>query len=74
MFLATSGCAWQQLPSASFGPSGATAHRRFSEWTKARVRAKLYRLILDEFGSRGRAGLVPLRDRLGQHAALEEGA
>jgi transposase len=25
VFVATSGCTWQQLPSASFGPSGATA-------------------------------------------------
>ncbi|WP_326615085.1 IS5 family transposase [Streptomyces scopuliridis] len=46
-FVATSGCTWQQLPSASFGPSGATAHRRFTEW------AKLHRLVLDELGSRG---------------------
>ncbi|MFF1844506.1 transposase [Streptomyces sp. NPDC058217] len=37
VFVATSGCTWQQLPTASFGPSGATAHRRFSEWTKARI-------------------------------------
>ncbi|WP_199885627.1 IS5 family transposase [Streptomyces sp. CB00455] len=53
LFVATSGCTWQQLPTASFGPSGATAHRRFSEWTKARVWAKLHRLVLDELGARG---------------------
>ncbi|GAB7065657.1 hypothetical protein JCM12681A_73670 [Streptomyces mexicanus] len=53
VFVATSGCTWQQLPSASFGPSGATAHRRFTEWTKARVWAKLHRLVLDELGARG---------------------
>ncbi|MFH9863299.1 IS5 family transposase [Streptomyces sp. NPDC017202] len=53
VFVATSGCTWQQLPSASFGPSGATAHRRFTEWSKARVWAKLHRLILDEPGARG---------------------
>lgn len=53
VFVATSGCTWQQLPSASFGPSGATAHRRFSEWPKARVWAKLHRLVLDELGARG---------------------
>jgi transposase len=52
-FVATSGCTWQQLPSASFGPSGATAHQRFTEWSKARVWAKLYRLVLDELGARG---------------------
>ncbi|MEU6215016.1 IS5 family transposase [Streptomyces sp. NPDC047023] len=53
VFVATSGCTWQQLPTASFGPSGATAHRRFSEWSKARVWAKLHRLVLDELGARG---------------------
>ena len=53
VFVATSGCTWQQLPAASFGPSGATAHRRFTEWTKARVWARLHRLVLDELGSRG---------------------
>ncbi|MEY9988383.1 transposase [Streptomyces sp. V4I8] len=53
VFVTTSGCTWQQLPTASFGPSGATAHRRFTEWTKARVWAKLHRLVLDELGSRG---------------------
>lgn len=52
-FVATSGCTWQQLPSASFGPSGATAHRRFSEWSKAGVWAKLHRLVPDELGARG---------------------
>ena len=53
IFVSSSGCTWQQLPTASFGPSGATAHRRFTEWTKARVWAKLHRLVLDELGSRG---------------------
>jgi transposase len=53
ILVATSGCTWQQLPSASFGPSGATAHRRFTEWTRARVCAKLHRLVPDEPGARG---------------------
>lgn len=48
----TSGCTWQQLPSASFGPSGATAHRRFAEWGRARAWAGLHRLVLDELGAR----------------------
>jgi transposase len=52
VFVATSGCTWKQLP-PSFGLSGPTAHRRFSEWSKARVWAKLHRLVLDELGSRG---------------------
>lgn len=53
VFITTSGSTWQQLPAVSFGPSGATAHRRFTEWTKAKVWAKLHRLVLDELGSRG---------------------
>ncbi|KOV57662.1 transposase [Streptomyces sp. AS58] len=53
VFVATSGCTWQQLPSTSFGPSGATAHRRFTEWTKAQVWARLHRLVPDELGARG---------------------
>ncbi|MFB8770596.1 IS5 family transposase [Nocardiopsis alba] len=52
IFVATSGCTWAQLPPV-FGPSGPTAHRRFSEWTRARVWAKLHRLVLDEPGSQG---------------------
>ncbi|MFE9245116.1 IS5 family transposase [Nocardiopsis sp. NPDC006938] len=52
IFVATTGCAWAQLPPV-FGPSGPTAHRRFSEWSRARVWAKLHRLVLDELGSRG---------------------
>jgi len=50
--VATSGCTWQQLPAALFGRAGATAHRQFSEGSKARVWAKLHRLVLDELGSR----------------------
>jgi transposase len=52
VFVATSGCTWKQLP-PSFGPWGPTAHCRFGEWSKARVWAKLHRLVLDELGSRG---------------------
>lgn len=52
IFVATTGCTWRQLPPV-FGPSGPTAHRRFTEWTAARVWAKLHRLVLDELGSRG---------------------
>lgn len=36
-----------------FGASWQTAHRRFTHWTKARVWAKLHRLVLDELGTRG---------------------
>lgn len=37
-----------------FGASGPTAHRRFTEWGRARVWAKLHRLVLDELGGRYR--------------------
>ncbi|MFI6335251.1 IS5 family transposase [Streptomyces sp. NPDC050535] len=52
IFVATSGCTWNQLPPGC-GVSGVTAFRRFSEWSEARVWAKLRRLVLDELGSRG---------------------
>ncbi|UOB08014.1 IS5 family transposase [Streptomyces sp. HP-A2021] len=52
IFVATSGCTWNQLP-PGFGLSGVTAFRRFTEWTEARVWAKLHRLVLDELGARG---------------------
>ncbi|MFD5097598.1 transposase [Streptomyces albidochromogenes] len=38
LFVATSGCTWRQLPAASFGPSEATPHRRFAEWTADQIR------------------------------------
>ncbi|MGY5099194.1 IS5 family transposase [Streptomyces sp. 900105245] len=52
IFVATSGCTWNQLP-PGFGLSGVAAFRRFTEWTEARVWAKLHRLVLDELGARG---------------------
>lgn len=48
----TTGCTWRQLPPV-FGPSGPTAHRRFTERSRARVRGKLHRMVLDELGARG---------------------
>ncbi|MFE9687905.1 IS5 family transposase [Streptomyces sp. NPDC006285] len=53
IFVATSGCTWNQLP-PGFGLSGVTAFRRFTVWTEARVWAKLHRLVLDELGSQGK--------------------
>ncbi|WP_443059457.1 transposase [Streptomyces sp. NBC_00435] len=47
VFVTTSGCSWRQLP-PSFGPSGPTAHRRFTEWTRARVWTRLRHLIRRE--------------------------
>jgi transposase len=52
VYVATTGCAWRQLPPV-FGASWQTVHRRFTEWSAARVWAKLYRIMLDELGARG---------------------
>lgn len=38
VYVLTSGCVWRDLPS-SFGVPFQTAHRRFSQWTKARAMA-----------------------------------
>jgi hypothetical protein len=34
-YLAQAGCSWWKLPEALFGVTRPTAHRRFTEWTKA---------------------------------------
>lgn len=52
VYVLTSGCAWRHLPPA-FGVSPATAHRRFSAWTKVGVWRRLHRAVLDELGARG---------------------
>ena len=52
VFVLTSGCSWRLLPS-SFGVTVPTAHRRFSEWTKAGLWRRLHRAVLDELGSQG---------------------
>ncbi|MDG4857649.1 IS5 family transposase [Streptomyces sp. T-3] len=51
IFVATTGCTWSQVPPV-FG-SGTTAHRRFMQWSRLRVWAKLHRLVLDKLGARG---------------------
>lgn len=52
VFILTSGCAWRYLP-PSFGVTVPTAHRRFTEWTKAGLWRRLHRAVLDELGSQG---------------------
>jgi transposase len=52
VFVLTSGCSWRLLP-PSFGVTVPTAHRRFSEWTKAGLWRRLHHAVLDELGSQG---------------------
>ncbi|WP_432856882.1 IS5 family transposase [Amycolatopsis sp. CA-161197] len=52
VFVLASGCAWRYLP-PSFGITVPTAHRRFTEWTKAGLWPRLHRAVLDELGGQG---------------------
>ncbi|GGT73906.1 transposase [Streptomyces atratus] len=52
IFVATSGCTWRQLPPV-FGPAWQTVYRRFAQWSRDRVWARLHRVVLDELGARG---------------------
>ena len=52
VFVLTSGCAWRHLP-PSFGVAVPTAHRRFTEWTRAGLWRRLHRAVLDELGGQG---------------------
>ncbi|MFD5430299.1 IS5 family transposase [Streptomyces sp. NPDC127084] len=51
VYVLTSGCAWRHLPE-TFRVSPATAHRRFTAWTKAGLWRRLNRAVLDELGAR----------------------
>ncbi|MFB7500209.1 transposase [Streptomyces sp. NPDC056161] len=53
VYVLTSGCAWRHLPE-TFGVSPATAHRRFTVWSRAGLWRRLHRAVLDELGARGR--------------------
>ncbi|GGQ27782.1 transposase [Streptomyces griseomycini] len=49
---AATGCA-RRPPLTGFRPPGATAHRRFTGWGRARARGGLHRLVPDGLGARG---------------------
>ncbi|MFF8103115.1 transposase [Streptomyces sp. NPDC016640] len=52
VFVATPGCTWRPLPPV-FGASWQTVRRRFTDWPKARMRAKPHRVTLDRSGANG---------------------
>jgi transposase len=56
VYLAQAGCSWWKLPTAMFGVSRATAHRRFTEWTRAGVWERLHQAVLDRLGTAGAIG------------------
>lgn len=47
VFVATTGCPWRRLPPV-FGASGATVHRRFTEWRRAQVWNRMCDIVLYE--------------------------
>ena len=52
VLMASSGCTWRQLPPV-FGASRQSVRRRFTDWSTARVWAKLHRVLLDRLGAAG---------------------
>lgn len=52
VFVATSSCSWRQS-AAGVRAARPTVYRRFAQWSKAQVRARLHRVVPDELGTRG---------------------
>lgn len=52
VYVLTGGCGWRELP-PSFGVTVPTAHRRFTEWTRAALWRRLHQAVPDGLGSRG---------------------
>jgi transposase len=42
VYLVQAGCSWRALPTALFGVSRPTVHRRFTEWTRAGLWERLH--------------------------------
>jgi transposase len=53
LYLAQAGCSWWKLPAHHFGTTRSTAHRRFTEWTRARLWERLHVAVLDRLNGRG---------------------
>lgn len=60
ILVATSGYTWRQLPPV-YGPSCQTVYRRLAQWSRARIWARLHRVILDELDARGELGCRGVR-------------
>jgi transposase len=46
VYLVQAGCSWRKLPTALFGVSRATVHRRFTEWTADGLWERLHQQFL----------------------------
>ncbi len=54
LFVVRTGIAWNHLPTAAFGVSGATCWRRLKEWHDAGAWQRLHELLLAELRAAGR--------------------
>ena len=52
VFVLSSGCSWRQVPPI-FGVSVPTAHRRFQEWARAGLWAKIHHEVLTRLDTHG---------------------
>ncbi len=52
-YVTQAGCSWWKLPAAMFSVTRATAHRRFTEWTKAGLWPALHLAVLQRLQARG---------------------
>ena len=50
VYLVQAGCSWWKLPTGMFGVSRATAHRRFTEWTRSGLWERLHQQLLHNLG------------------------
>ncbi|MFD7392962.1 IS5 family transposase [Streptomyces sp. NPDC059852] len=55
VYALTTSCAWRRLPPC-FGVSPATAHRRFTAWTRAGLWPRLHAAVLNRLGAAGAVG------------------
>lgn len=58
LFVVRTGIAWNDLPTAAFGASGATCWRRLKEWYEAGVWQRLHAALLAELRAAGRLDLA----------------
>jgi transposase len=56
LYVTQTGCSWWKLPTAMFAVTRATAHRRFTEWTRAGLWPRLHQAVLDLLSQAGMIG------------------